>query len=136
MSDWELKIEIPNTPCGKARARATKGHHYTPLDTRAAQRTIGNVARREMRMKGLQMFAAHVPVRIIVNAHFKGDDFSISYTTRKPDLDNIAKLVCDALNGVAFVDDKQVSSIRIEKFSSNLDGLFIIVKQAMIEEPC
>ena len=30
----------------------------------------------------------------------------------KPDLDNIAKTVCDALNGYAFIDDKQIVELR------------------------
>ena len=33
----------------------------------------------------------------------------------KPDLDNIAKAVLDALNGVAYLDDKQVSQIICNK---------------------
>ena len=33
----------------------------------------------------------------------------------KPDVDNIAKLVLDALNGVAFVDDKQIVELSVKK---------------------
>lgn len=35
--------------------------------------------------------------------------------TKKPDADNIAKVVCDALNGVAYVDDTQVIDLRVFK---------------------
>lgn len=35
--------------------------------------------------------------------------------TLKPDVDNIAKIVMDGLNGVAFADDKQVVSLRVTK---------------------
>jgi Holliday junction resolvase RusA-like endonuclease len=31
--------------------------------------------------------------------------------SRKPDLDNVVKLVCDALNGLAWDDDAQVCSV-------------------------
>lgn len=34
----------------------------------------------------------------------------------KPDVDNLAKAVCDALNGIAWADDGQVCRLRIEKF--------------------
>lgn len=34
----------------------------------------------------------------------------------KPDVDNIAKLVMDALNGVAYVDDCQVRELRVTKY--------------------
>ena len=30
---------------------------------------------------------------------------------KKPDLDNIAKIILDGLNGVAYTDDKQVTSM-------------------------
>ncbi len=36
--------------------------------------------------------------------------------TGKPDCDNVAKAVCDALNGVAWKDDSQVCQLRIDKF--------------------
>jgi Holliday junction resolvase RusA-like endonuclease len=35
--------------------------------------------------------------------------------TKKPDIDNIAKIILDALNGVAYEDDKQVVSIEVNK---------------------
>ena len=35
--------------------------------------------------------------------------------TKKPDLDNIAKIVLDSLNGLAYKDDSQVVSLRIDK---------------------
>lgn len=35
--------------------------------------------------------------------------------TKKPDADNIAKVVCDALNGVAYKDDTQVCSLTVIK---------------------
>lgn len=36
--------------------------------------------------------------------------------TIKPDLDNIAKSVLDALNGLAYLDDKQIVFLKVEKF--------------------
>lgn len=35
--------------------------------------------------------------------------------TKKPDVDNIAKSVLDAMNGIVFNDDNQVSKISVEK---------------------
>jgi len=36
--------------------------------------------------------------------------------TKKPDWDNIAKSICDALNGVAYRDDAQVADGRVERW--------------------
>lgn len=38
------------------------------------------------------------------------------FPTKKPDIDNIAKIIMDALNGVAYDDDKQVCVLEIRKF--------------------
>ena len=35
--------------------------------------------------------------------------------TLKADADNIAKAVCDALNGIAYKDDKQIVSLTVLK---------------------
>ncbi len=37
---------------------------------------------------------------------------------KKPDLDNIAKIILDSLNQIAFKDDSQVTSLRVEKVYS------------------
>ena len=48
----------------------------------------------------------------------------------KPDIDNIAKSVLDALNGVANIDDKQVYTLTCDKFFdtiSDTDYLIVII---------
>lgn len=35
--------------------------------------------------------------------------------TKKPDLDNVAKVVCDALNGIAYHDDTQICRLALYK---------------------
>lgn len=55
----------------------------------------------------------------------------------KPDVDNVAKAVLDALNGVAFEDDKDVVSLKVEKLPRvriEQDELCVIVSDADDEE--
>ena len=35
--------------------------------------------------------------------------------TRKPDLDKLIRAICDALSGIAYVDDRQIVTIRASK---------------------
>ena len=35
--------------------------------------------------------------------------------TLKPDADNIAKIICDGLNSIAYKDDKQIISLQVLK---------------------
>jgi Holliday junction resolvase RusA-like endonuclease len=38
--------------------------------------------------------------------------------TTRPDLDNYAKLTLDALNGIIWTDDSQITELRLGKFYS------------------
>jgi len=128
---WQLHFEVPIAPCGKARARATKNRHYTPLETKAAQRIIANVARREMRIKNMgPMWEG--PVALTIFAWFKTDEKEKHYTSAdcKPDWDNIGKLVSDALTGVAWKDDCQVSRGMVEKYFGPKDEICVRVRGA------
>jgi Holliday junction resolvase RusA-like endonuclease len=47
--------------------------------------------------------------------------------TKKPDADNILKAVLDALNGLAYNDDSQIVSARIEKLYSDNPRVEIVI---------
>ena len=49
----------------------------------------------------------------------------MSFPMLKPDSDNIAKIICDGLNGVAYNDDKQIISLKIEKAWAD-DGIEMV----------
>ena len=48
---------------------------------------------------------------------------------KKPDMDNIVKVVADALNGVAYHDDTQIVMVVAKKVYSSLEGLDITVEE-------
>lgn len=48
---------------------------------------------------------------------------------KKPDMDNIVKVVADALNGVAYHDDTQIVSVVAKKAYSAVEGLDITVEE-------
>jgi Holliday junction resolvase RusA-like endonuclease len=50
----------------------------------------------------------------------------------KPDCDNIAKIVCDALNGIAYKDDSQIFDVKISKVYGVDEKL--IVKISYLED--
>ena len=51
---------------------------------------------------------------------------------KKPDCDNIAKIVCDALNGIAYKDDSQIFDVKISKVYGVDEKL--IVKISYLED--
>ena len=55
--------------------------------------------------------------------------------TKKPDNDNIAKIILDALNGVAYQDDKQVVSLQVEKYYTEADEMVTVELQELKDLP-
>lgn len=54
--------------------------------------------------------------------------------TIKPDLDNIAKSVLDALNGLAYLDDKQIVFLKVEKFYDVNPRVELMVEEISYDE--
>ena len=45
--------------------------------------------------------------------------------TKKPDADNIVKIICDALNGVAYKDDTQVVELDFKKVYGEFEKVIV-----------
>lgn len=123
-----MNFIVEGKPQGKARARtfynarAGKMQSITPEQTKSYEDLI----RWKYRAAGGQYMGEKVlQVHIkafypIPKAFSKGKayeaiDGNIRPTT-KPDCDNIIKVVLDALNGVAYYDDKQVVCVSCNKY--------------------
>lgn len=119
-------FEIKGKIRGKARPRVTKqGHAYTPSVTADYEKLVQLAYKRQC---GNIFFdkAAIPSIEIHIKALF---EIPKSYThakrveamtniirpSKKPDVDNIAKIICDALNGVAYSDDSQIVNMRVDK---------------------
>ena len=49
--------------------------------------------------------------------------------TKKPDADNIVKIICDALNGIAYKDDTQVVELEITKVYGELEKVIVEIQE-------
>ena len=49
--------------------------------------------------------------------------------TKKPDIDNIVKIILDALNKMAFKDDNQITKIEIEKIYSEEEKIYVSINE-------
>lgn len=49
--------------------------------------------------------------------------------TIKPDTDNIAKSILDSLNGIAYKDDKQIVSLKVDKYYSEIPSVSVEIKE-------
>lgn len=109
---------------GKQRHRLDRRHArmYTPTETIGAERAIAAACREAMAESGIQPPAhrPHAPVILTVDAYrplpeSRPRRVRSEPDTYKPDADNEAKLVMDALNGLAWADDAQVVDLHVRK---------------------
>ena len=132
-----MKIIINEKPKGKQRPRHTKyGITYTPKETKDYEDLIKIEAIRQCRKELIPEWEGEVKIKIIANfeppksvSKKKRQELleSVGYT-HKPDWDNIGKMVCDALNGVAYKDDSQIGCALVFKNYAEKDSLEIEIE--------
>ena len=110
---------------GKLRVRTTKrGSAYTPDKTAEAMELIRLAYDRASGGKSAPK-GAPVSVTIITSRPMpksRPKKLTSEPDTFKPDVDNIAKLVLDALNGFAWDDDTQVAQLQVKKHPRTRDS--------------
>lgn len=106
---------------GKARPRVTSHGTYTPRSTSDAEDEVVTAFRDAVKSRRyFEPAPKGCPVGVwisITRAMPESRPRGLQYEqdTFKPDVDNIAKLVLDALNGEAWADDSQVVELAVRK---------------------
>ncbi|MBD5464128.1 MAG: RusA family crossover junction endodeoxyribonuclease [Lachnospiraceae bacterium] len=126
----QIKFSIPGQPFGKQRPKFSRmGEYvktYTPGETVSYENLVKVMYQQAAKGK---MFSndAMLDVRIIA---YYGIPMSVSKKKRKamlehkirpskkPDWDNIGKIICDSLNLIAYHDDSAVVDAQVRKFYS------------------
>lgn len=127
-----IDITIPIKPVPKGRPRfASAGHQvFTPSKTHAAENTIAVLVLNKMKLSGMQMIATG-PVKVTAEFFFRTAEKRKHETAKssRPDVDNLGKTVLDALNGVAFKDDGQVSEFNCSKRYAEQDSIRLVIEE-------
>lgn len=132
------EFEMIGESVGKARPRMNTrtGRAYTPTNTKLYEYSL--------RQWFIREYPYFIPiesrVKVTIIAYF-GIPKSTSKKkatemlsgnispTKKPDADNIIKIVLDAMNNFAFKDDTQVTKLEIEKKYDNTPRIYIKVEE-------
>ena len=130
-----MEFIVEGDPQGKARPRFSRksGTVYTPAKTAKYEKEI----RQSFLAVGGKLIPNGGYVTVAVDAYFKipksyskekrlSCAHNINRPDKKPDMDNILKVVMDALNKVAYEDDKQVVEVRCRKWYSSSTGFLRI----------
>lgn len=125
---------------GKQRPRFKKVgsfvQTYTPKETKRYEKLIADTYKEQ---SGI-VFPTETPLKLRIRA-IVGIPSTFSKKkktcaiegelrpTKKPDADNIAKSVMDALNGVAYADDKQIVDLGIKKYYGDTERVEIEIQE-------
>ena len=132
MIQFTIKGEIKT----KQRPRATVigGHArvYSSKDTIMYE----NYVKSEYQRQCAYYFNGNEPLKATITAYFLpsnelakyGQDVKYVACMKNKDLDNIAKTILDALNGIAYEDDKQIVELHVEKYYTSEPTEYVEVK--------
>lgn len=136
MKAWRLTV--PGEPATKQRPRFRKetGHTYTPERTISAESHVKASAYSQMGQPLLEgplivelTFFESVPKSWSAKRR-AGALSGRDYPTSRIDIDNMCKLVLDALNGVLWRDDKQVVDLHAKRRFSDAPRTELEVRHA------
>ena len=138
-------VYIPGAPVGKGRPRvAVQGWHahaYTPQRTRDYEWLVQQCFAAQKCAVMPRGEALSVTVEAICPVPESATKKQLAemlagrtLPTKKPDADNVLKIILDALNGVAYEDDRQIVSLAIRKAYGEKPGVRVAIRPIAPEE--
>ena len=138
--EMRYKFEVTEKAVGKARPRYSARTHrmYTPIKTSSFEEKVRNAF---LEKYNIQTELSEKPIDVIIKIWFKTPKSlskkkksALLYTPydKKPDCDNLAKSILDALNGLAYKDDKQVTYLSIEKMYGEENKIEIDLEEVSV----
>lgn len=136
-----ISFTVHGEPQGKGRPRFVSCGKYNRAVTPDQTVIYENLIKAEYTIKnGHRRFEKDIPLMICIKAYYKipksaskkkteqmlsGDVFPI----KKPDFDNVGKVIADALNGIAYYDDAQIVEAVVSKRYSDRPRVEVQIMQ-------
>lgn len=116
-------------PKPKERPRRGRGgHFYTPKTTQSYERDVGLLALQARQAAGISKpFTGQVSLEVEIQVPFG--------MTRKFDLDNAGKAIADAINKIAYDDDRQIVEFSVFLRPKENCEPTTYVQVSLLEEP-
>lgn len=131
------EFEVIGDIKGKARPRVntSTGIAYTPTQTKDYE----NLIKQYFKIKYPKYIPLEGRTAVKIIAYFKIPknatkkekaliEGKILSPTKKPDIDNIIKIILDALNKMAFKDDNQITKLEVEKVYGEQEKIVVKVE--------
>ncbi len=130
----KVEIVFPFEPTPKGRPRFSKYGAYTPAKTRNYEKQLETYYAKtcseyfEGPIRINVEFRMPIPKSTTKKLREKMLSGEVKHT-KKPDTDNLLKAVTDALNGLAFKDDSQITRIVATKHYSQYPGTRLTITE-------
>ena len=132
------EFEVPGKIIGKGRPRLNSytGQVYTPTRTKDYENLI--IQYFMLKYPRFKPFEGRVSVEITANFEVpkstKKSDKALMLENKinplkKPDIDNIVKIILDAMNECAFKDDTQITKLTVEKKYANEESIYVKIEE-------
>lgn len=131
------RFAVPGEPKGKGRPKFSRamGRAYTPLTTA----TYENLVKVQYQQTCEDRADSKDPVLMEIKAYYgipistskkKAQEMRDGYVVpvKKPDADNVAKIVCDALNELAYKDDTAITDLIVRRRYSDKPRVEIYIR--------
>lgn len=130
----KVNFRVMGSPMGKQRPRVTKWGAYTPQKTVNYETLVQQIYMTEVctKLEGELEMKIRAYFDIPKSASNKKRLLMASNMirpTKKPDSDNILKLIADACNKIAYHDDSQIVSATVEKFYSEVPRVEVEIRE-------
>ena len=140
-----LMLDMPLKPVPAPRPRVTQSHTYMPADSANYKADVQLSAAAAMQAQKLRRAGRHTPVRLMLVFYMpvppsiskKGanERAGAPHTLENSDIDNLIKLVMDAMTDVVWVGDGQVYAVNAEKYWAEPGQPGRIIVNATLEHP-
>lgn len=141
----EIRLVVFGNPVAKQRARVVKVgsfvRSYTPKQTVEGEASIREVAQQMLRDGTARKLEGAIEAELVF---YRAVQASCSRKERErklagvlrpvgaPDWDNLGKLACDALNGVLYGDDSQITDVVVRKRYCTTPRTEIVLREVRV----
>ena len=132
------EFEVPGKIIGKGRPRLNSytGQVYTPTRTKDYENLV--IQYFMLKYPRFTPFEGRVSVEITANFEVpksaKKPEKELMLENKlnplkKPDIDNIVKIILDAMNECAFKDDTQITKLAVEKKYAQTESIYVKIEE-------
>ena len=125
-----IEFTVQGKVQSKQRPRFSNGRVYTPQATKSYEALVGWKCREVYKQ---QPTDKPVTVSLEINLALpkRTKDKVGDWCMKNRDLDNVGKVILDGLNGIAYLDDKQVVELNVTKKWNSSDYVVVKIREVM-----